>query len=218
MSGPGSSFDWAAAIAERALEAGIELPPESVAALAAHAVAVLERNPILHLTSLRSPAEFVERHVGESLEGAALIPPALQGALVDLGSGNGYPGIPIAVARPHLKPTLVEASVKKAQFLQHALAVSGIGGTVLQRQVVRSSDLTGVETIEVLATRAMGGWERVVPKLASRLASEGLVLLWTTADTASITARDAWRGLELVQTRALPGRERSRIVVLRRRS
>lgn len=218
MSGPSPSFDWAAAIAQRARRARFDLSTEAVTALASHAEAVLDRNPILHLTSLTEPAEFVERHIGESLEGAALVPPGLSGTLVDLGSGNGYPGIPLAVVRPRLRPTLVEASAKKADFLRRALKLARVDGTVLDRQVVRSADLAGIEQIDLLVTRAMGGWERVVPKLCGRLSLDGLVMLWTTADAAGVVARTAWRNLHVIQTFALPGRERSSIVVLRKRS
>jgi 16S rRNA G527 N7-methylase RsmG len=218
LSGLEPTFDWPTAIGERARRAGLDLPPPAIARLAAHAALVLERNPLLHLTSLTEPSEFVERHIGESLEGAALLPPDLRGTLVDLGSGNGYPGIPMAIARQFLRPILAEASQKKADFLRRALEAADVHGDVLERQVVRAADLIAIDKIDVLVTRAMGGWERVVPKLAVRLGPDGRVLLWTTVDAATITARAAWRGLETVATHALPGRERSSIVVLRKRS
>src|SRR5262249_12613032 len=126
--------------------------------------------------------------------------------------------IPIAIARRFLRPTLVEASLKKAEFLRRALEAAELDGDVVDRQVVRAADLTGIETIDLLVTRAMGGWASVIPKLAARLSPDGLLLLWTTADAATITARAAWRELEAVAMRALPGRERSSIVVLRKRS
>ena len=88
------------AIAERAKSVGIVLSKLSCHALAAHARAVLEANKRLHLTAITQPAAFFERHLGEAFEGAALLPASIKGVLLDLGSGNGYPGIPLAIARP----------------------------------------------------------------------------------------------------------------------
>jgi 16S rRNA (guanine527-N7)-methyltransferase len=76
-------------------------------------------NKVLNLTSLRKPDEIVERHYCESLFLATHLPP---GALriVDLGSGAGFPGLPIAVARPDCFLTLVESHQRKSVFLREA--------------------------------------------------------------------------------------------------
>lgn len=209
------AFPWERAIRKRALAAGLTLPPSSVTALAGHAVAVLAGNARLHLTSITDPETFVERHIGEAFEGAALLPETATGSLVDLGSGNGYPGIPLALARPGLTPTLVEASTKKAAFLRAALVAAGAAnGRVVERQVVRAADLQELPAIDVLATRAMGGWERIVPKLLPCLAEDGVVLLWASMDAEAILTRVAWRRLRVVNRRSLPGRQRSLVYKL----
>jgi 16S rRNA (guanine527-N7)-methyltransferase len=76
-------------------------------------------NKVLNLTSVRKPDEIVERHYCESLFLASRLPP---GALriVDLGTGAGFPGIPIAVARPDCIVTLVESHKRKGVFLREA--------------------------------------------------------------------------------------------------
>jgi len=93
------------AIAARARRSGIDLTPARARALAAHARLLLAHNAVLHLTTITAPDEIVERHIGEAFEGAALLPATISGTLVDLGSGNGYPGIPLALARPGLLPS-----------------------------------------------------------------------------------------------------------------
>jgi len=204
-----------AAIAARARHAGIELPAASAAALAAHARAVIAANDRLHLTAITQPEAFFERHIGEAFEGAALLPAGIQGVLLDLGSGNGYPGIPLALARPGLAPVLAEASSKKAAFLREALAAAGLAaGRVLEARVARTVDLDTLPPIAVLATRAMGGWERIVPKLVARLAPGGLVLLWAGSDAPAVLARRAWARLRVEASRALPGREQSKVYCL----
>jgi 16S rRNA (guanine527-N7)-methyltransferase len=208
----GATFPWETAIVARARGAGLELSDSSATGLAAHARAVLAANGRLHLTTIVDPAEFIERHVGESLEGAAMLPPAAAGPLLDLGSGNGYPGIPVAVAHPGLVPCLVEASAKKAAFLRQILDVAGCsGGSILNKSVTRAADLADRAPISVLLTRAMGGWERIVPKLAPCLAPDGTVLIWATTDAERVFERVAWSRLRLVACRKLPGRDRSMI-------
>lgn len=215
MTVAGDAYPWAAAIADRARTSGLELTTEAVAALSAHVRAVLVANERLHLTTITDPAEFLERHLGESLDGAALLDASAHGVLVDLGSGNGYPGLPIAIARPRLTPVLVEASRRKAAFLREALAtVSRPDGTVLERHVVRAADLDDLPEIDVLTTRAMGDWERVVPRLASKLSAGGAVLLFTTTASERVLARVAWRRLEIVARHPLPGQDRALVLKL----
>lgn len=207
-----SAVPEARAIVARAHAAGIKLSLADAEALAAHARAVLLANDRLHLTAVTQPAAFFERHLGEAFEGAALLPASIQGVLLDLGSGNGYPGIPLAIARPGLVPVLAEASSKKAAFLREALAAAGLAhGRVLEARVDRTVDVDTLPPVAVLATRAMGGWERIVPKLVSRLAPGGSVLIWAGGDAETIMARAAWSRLHVEKTRDLPGREQSRV-------
>jgi 16S rRNA (guanine527-N7)-methyltransferase len=78
----------------------------------------------LNLTSVRDPQEIDRRHIGESLavvralEQAGRLPAGAR--VIDIGSGGGLPGIPLAVARSDARVTLLEATGKKAAFLEHA--------------------------------------------------------------------------------------------------
>ena len=192
----------------------------TVATLLAHVVAVIEANDRLHLTSLRDPDSFMERHLEESLLGATVVPVDRSGPLIDLGSGNGYPGVPLAVLRSGLQPMLVEASEKKATFLSDLQAIGGLEHLgVLHRQVQRSGDLPEeILPIVLLATRAMGNWERVVPRLHSRLKEEAQVLIWAGDDAPKVFSRGIWCDrFELQESLSLPGRDRARLWVLTKR-
>jgi 16S rRNA (guanine527-N7)-methyltransferase len=200
------------AIVARARAAGIVLSKPSAQALTEHARAVLAANDRLHLTAITQPAAFFERHLGEAFEGAALLPETIEGVLLDLGSGNGYPGIPLAIVRPGLTPVLAEASTKKAAFLRDALAAAGLTeGQVLEARVARTVDVADLPPVAVLATRAMGGWERIVPKLVAQLAPGGLVLIWAGSDAEAIMTRASWARLRVEESRSLPGREQSKV-------
>lgn len=79
---------------------------------------LLERwNPRINLTAIREPNEVVLRHFGESLALGKRIG-AGSGAVVDIGSGAGFPGVPVAVCWPDRQVTLVESSGKKGVFLK----------------------------------------------------------------------------------------------------
>ncbi len=198
-------------IASRAASIGIALAPGAVASIAGHARAVMGANERLHLTTILGPAEFVERHIGESLEGAAMLDAEAAGTLLDLGSGNGYPGVPLAAARPGLAAVLADASARKAEFLRDAIREAGLEGTrVLERQVQRAADVPELAgLVRVVSTRAAGGWERIVPRLLPCLAPGGEFLIWAGDDLDAVRGRVIWRRLELVERRPLPGRDRS---------
>jgi 16S rRNA G527 N7-methylase RsmG len=208
---PFDGFPLEDAVAARAAAAGIRLAPPAILALATHARAVIRANERLHLTTLLDPAAFVERHLGESFEGAAMVDAGAAGTLLDLGSGNGYPGLPLAAARPGLEAVLAEASAKKAAFLREAVAEAGFpSARVLERQVQRPADLLDLaEGLRLVATRATGGWERILPRLAPLLVPGGEVLLWAGEDVETVRCRVAWNRLRLIERRPLSGRERS---------
>ena len=74
-------------------------------------------NRRINLTAVREPDEIRARHFDDSLSGAAHVPETAR-TLVDVGSGAGFPGAVIALARPDLQVTLVESNHKKAAFLE----------------------------------------------------------------------------------------------------
>ena len=96
---------------------GIALDPYQKQLLRRHMELLLHWNSKINLTSVRDPREIVRRHFGESLFLAACLD-FDTGTLVDIGSGGGFPGFPVAVAKPGLTVTLVESVAKKAAFLK----------------------------------------------------------------------------------------------------
>src|SRR5882724_5466284 len=112
------------------------LPETLVSQFSIYLELLLRWNARTNLTAVRVREEIVTRHFGESLFAARKIFPAgnssltLATSLGDVGSGAGFPGLPIKLWAPRLQVTLIEAQQKKATFL---------------REVVRAMGLTGVE-------------------------------------------------------------------------
>jgi 16S rRNA (guanine527-N7)-methyltransferase len=205
-----TEFDWERRIRERARASGIELDDSGATALATQVRWILRSNTELHLTSITEPEEFLERHLGESFEGVALLDPSVAGEALDLGSGNGYPGLPLAAIRTGLRVTLAEASRRKALFLRQVIeATALLNAVILEGQIQRAPELEGLGPFRVITSRAMGGWPKVLPRLAPVLAPDGEILIWAGEETESIAKRVVWRKFELVDRRALPDREQS---------
>ncbi|MBI2943969.1 MAG: 16S rRNA (guanine(527)-N(7))-methyltransferase RsmG [Candidatus Wallbacteria bacterium] len=99
---------------------GVALPPESLSRLAAYSALLLERNQVVNLTGCRSPRELVARHLADAVQFATRLPSRPPATLVDLGSGGGLPGLPLALLLPRSRILLVESVRKKARFLEEA--------------------------------------------------------------------------------------------------
>lgn len=96
---------------------GINLEREQVRQLTRHFALLLQWNQRINLTSVWKPEQIATRHYGESLFLASKITD-MKGEVVDIGSGGGFPGIPIAIVNPQVQVTLVESVGKKAVFLK----------------------------------------------------------------------------------------------------
>lgn len=101
-----------------ALSLGLRLAPDQVAAFRAYREEIARWSARMNLTALREPEDIVRAGFLDSLGCLPLIPPEARRAL-DIGSGAGFPALPLKVLRPDLAFTLVEASRKKASFLHH---------------------------------------------------------------------------------------------------
>ena len=98
---------------------GVRLDPEQLKSLGRHVDLLLKWNKSINLTAITDPDEIVEKHVLDSL---AVVPVLPSGSLLDAGTGAGFPGIPLAIARPDLEVVLVDSVQKKVAFLKNALA------------------------------------------------------------------------------------------------
>jgi 16S rRNA (guanine527-N7)-methyltransferase len=114
----------------QALEAGLaalSLPAALAAPLLAYLAELEKWNAAYNLTAIRDPLEMVTRHLLDSL----VMVPHVRGPLLDVGSGAGLPGIPLAIARPELAVTVLDSNGKKARFLRHAVRALKLGNVAV---------------------------------------------------------------------------------------
>jgi 16S rRNA (guanine527-N7)-methyltransferase len=146
---------------------------------------LLKWNQKTNLTAVRQPEEIISRHFGESFFLAAVLvetnllrarPAASAGRLIDVGSGAGFPGIPVKIYIPGLAATLIESQNKKATFL---------------KEVIRGLKLTDIEVFnrraeewgrsgsqgEIVTLRAVEQFEEVLPMAGKLVAPRGHLAL-----------------------------------------
>lgn len=117
---------------------GIDLPDAAQQQLLAFRDLLLKWNKTYNLTALRDPVQAISHHLLDSL---AILPYVNDGALLDVGSGGGLPGIPLAIARPQLSVRMVDTVQKKATFLQQAAIQLGLKNVAVDH--ARVEELSG---------------------------------------------------------------------------
>ena len=117
---------------------GLDLSADQQDKLLAFRDLLLKWNKTYNLTALRDPEQAVSHHLLDSL---AILPHIGSGPLLDVGSGGGLPGIPLAIARPELSISMVDTVQKKATFLQQAAIQLGLNNVVAHH--ARVEQMTG---------------------------------------------------------------------------
>src|SRR5260221_4940038 len=144
-----------AAVIRRAL-GEFELPAydEQVLQIQQYMKILLAWNEKINLTAIRDPLEVLYRHFCECMYAAARVP-LQEGRLVDVGSGGGFPGLALKIARPELQVSLIESNVKKATFLAEVVRELGFSDT---RVLVSRYEELGEEIspLNFVCSRALG--------------------------------------------------------------
>lgn len=132
---------WIDLIRNGAAEMGIPVSPGQAEAFAQHARALLAWNRKTNLTAITSPEEVAVKHFLDAIAPSRHIPSGAE--LLDIGSGGGFPGIPLKIMDPSLSVTLIDSVRKKTSFLNFVIRTLGLSG--IEARHVRA---------EALATRA----------------------------------------------------------------
>ena len=114
---------------------------------------LLKWNARVNLTAIRAPDEMVTRHFGESFFAAGILAsPADVRSAIDLGSGAGFPGIPMALFMPHVQVTLIESNQKKSTFLKEVVYALGLRNVTVfsgrGESYAKKADLVTMRAVE----------------------------------------------------------------------
>ncbi|MFT3686278.1 MAG: 16S rRNA (guanine(527)-N(7))-methyltransferase RsmG [Phycisphaerales bacterium] len=160
-------------------ELGVELEPGDGEKLGLYLALLLETNKTTNLTAITEPAAAWMRHAFDALTLLPLLSELPEGAtVIDVGSGGGVPGIPLAVCMPHLSFTLLEPTGKKAKFLEQTATAMGLKNVkVLAERAERvgQDKARHREKYDAVVSRAVGPMN-VVAELMIPLCKQGGVI------------------------------------------
>ena len=157
--------------------AGAEASPGLLDQLQVYLDLLLRWNTRVNLTAVRDPEQIVTRHFGESLFAGKVLAQrsAVEHAntLADVGSGAGFPGLPIKLLMPELMLTLIESQNKKATFLREVVRELALEGVTEFRG--RAEEWNG--TADIVTLRAVEQFERALPVAAGLVSGCGSLCL-----------------------------------------
>ncbi len=162
-------------------ELGLELSSRSRTAIDGHARLLLAWTKAINLTAIREPARVALDHVVDSLAAMTWLGAHSPDALLDLGSGGGYPGVPLAAASPGMPVTLLESVTKKARFLATVVDATGLGETaevVAERAETLAADPARRARWPVVTARAVAATADLVELAFPLLAPGGALIAW----------------------------------------
>ena len=190
--------------------AALDLAPALAGPLLAY-LALLDRwNRTYNLTAIRDPREMVAKHLLDSL---AMHPFAGDGALADLGTGAGLPGIPLAIADPGLQVTLVESNGKKARFLREAVRTLKLPNARVAEARIEALDMPGM--FDAITARALATLPLILELGGHLLKPEGRLLAMKGAlPVQEIAALPAGWRLQDVRPLTVPGLAAERHLVV----
>ena len=154
-------------LAQGLAELGLELTPAACEKLVAYLGLIQKWNRVYNLTAVREPRKMLSHHLLDCL---AVVPHIAGTSVLDVGSGAGLPGIPLAIAVPRLRVTLLDSSHKKAAFLcQAAIELALTNVTVVSE---RAQAWNTTQRFDLVVSRALTDLPEFV-QLAGRLIAPG---------------------------------------------
>jgi 16S rRNA (guanine527-N7)-methyltransferase len=156
---------------------GLQLSPDQIRLILVYLDLLMRWNPNINLTSIRNAEEAVTRHFGESLCLARWA--KLQGNLLDIGSGAGFPGLALQIVFPGLTTTLLEPVAKKRAFLKEVARACDFRSVEVRRE--RLEEFVGGGQgmrFKAITARAVGHFDQLVPEAVKIIDPDGRLYLW----------------------------------------
>jgi 16S rRNA (guanine527-N7)-methyltransferase len=179
----------------------------------AYVALLLQWNRSVSLTTVTGPEDIVRFHFGESLFAASCVP-ITGGRLADVGTGAGFPGVPLKMLISSLDLTLIESNVKKAAFLAEVVRRLGLDSVRIFRGRMEEFrdglNLISPAPFDVITARAFGQFDSLLAWAKTHLVHSGRVVLWLGQEDATSISQSA--GWSWGAPRQIPGSERRFII------
>jgi 16S rRNA (guanine527-N7)-methyltransferase len=177
--------------------------------ISAYISLLLKWNNTIPLTTVTNPPEILKFHFGESIFATHEVN-FDKSRLADVGSGAGFPGLPLAMVVPGLDVTLIESNAKKCAFLSEVVRELQLPNVTVFRG--RMKDFPSDSgSLNLIAARALGQHTELLAWAKEILAADGKVILWLgEADCREISLNPDWRW---ESSELIPGSERRHLLV-----
>ena len=158
----------------------VSLTQAQVESIRAYISILLVWNQSVNLTAIEDPVEIVTRHFGESLFAGSFLRfgPC---RLADVGTGAGFPGLPLKIAYPSIRLTLIESNAKKCAFLTEVVQRLGLQNVDIWRHRYDEGHRTG-ELFNFVCSRALGDYGQLLRWARGVMKPGGQVILWIGTD------------------------------------
>ena len=196
----------------------LQLDPALETPLLDYLSLLLRWNRTYNLTAVRDPHEMITKHLLDSLAMHPYVDGLARagGALADLGTGAGLPGIPLAIAKPGLRVTLVESAGKKARFMREAVRQLKLADVQVAESRIEALDMPGA--FDAITARALATLPLLVEWGGPLLKPDGRLLAMKGVEPAEEIAAlpEGW-AVEAVHPLRVPGLPAQRHLVVVRR-
>jgi 16S rRNA (guanine527-N7)-methyltransferase len=164
------------ALALSPFTAGVQISNDAMEKIRRYIELLAVWNQSVSLTAIDDKLEMVARHFGESIFAVPAIP-IRSGRLADVGTGAGFPGLPLKIVRQELSVVLLEPNLKKCAFLSEVKRELALEGVEVERCRYEEYRLSG-PAFDFVCARALGDYRRLLRWAKTVLAPGGRVALW----------------------------------------
>jgi 16S rRNA (guanine527-N7)-methyltransferase len=166
------SSGWAKKLTDGAQSFNLHLNENTVALFERYLQELLRWNERINITAVRTPEDIAVKHFLDSLSIVPYLPE--KGRMADIGSGGGFPGIPVKIVQPSLHLTLIEASRKKANFLRHIARTLALRGIAIWEGRIES--MSGEEPFDCVTGRAVADLKKFLKIAAPLVKDQGVIV------------------------------------------
>jgi len=212
----------APALIDGARALGLTLSSDQVDQFSRYAAELIDWNRRVNLTAISDPLEIVHKHFLDSLSVITACDLQAADRIIDVGSGAGFPGLPIRIARPDVRLALLEAARKKCDFLRHIVAALGLSDVAIvnARAEDAGRDPAHREQYHVAVARAVSDMATLVEymlpfvRIGGRVAAQKSGEVETEVERASAAVAALGGRIQRIVPVNVPGLNETRAIVI----